>query len=104
MFFQIEPIQLSIVRTCNGINIQVLELSTERIFLRMEFMFHQQAIYSCEIDLLPDEIQSFYDNKLDLFEWLFVRFNVKMSLSKKLKRKDLEEIQISEINKKIKSD
>lgn len=90
MRIQIEPIQISIVRSCNEIALQILTMSPSEICLNLEFNYDGITFYSCSVQLLPNEINSFYENELDMMQWIMERFNLKMTQKIQLKRKEIE--------------
>lgn len=91
MRIQIEPIQISIVRSCNEIGLHILTMSPSEIRLNLEFNYDGITFYSCSVQLLPSEIESFYENQLDMMQWIVERFNLKITQTIQLKRKEIEQ-------------
>lgn len=89
MRIQIEPIQLSIIRTCNEMELQILCLTPEQIQLHLQFNCNGTGFYSCQIEFTSEEINAFYNDELDMLEWIIARFNLKCVQTFNLKRKEL---------------
>ena len=100
MRIHIEPIQLSIVRTCNEMDLEVISCSPQEIELGVQFNCNGTGFYSCNIKFNAEEIESFYKDELDIMDWIIQRFNLTLKESFSLKRKEMEEF--TQLNKKIK--
>lgn len=94
MIIQVEPVQISFVRTCSSLDIRILELLEHSIVLYIEFFnTNQESIYKCNLHLSQEEIQEWQKDQLDIIQWVLLKFHVQTSQHlPSLKRKDLEPI------------
>jgi hypothetical protein len=105
MRFQIEPVPISIVRTCKWINFEFIEILDTRIIIEVEFLdVEKNSIYKGKLQLNDIDLELWNVNELDLIQWIMNRFELNYTFEQdlpQLKRKDLFELE-SEINKKRK--
>jgi hypothetical protein len=103
MRFKIDPVPITITRTCNSIEFEFIEIQDIRILIQVEFFdLNRESIYRGVLQLNTTDLNLWNQNELDLIEWIMKRFELNFSQDlPKLKRKDVLDIEC-EINKKRK--